>query len=376
MLLYIHVPFCRKKCRYCAFASGPFSRARMQTYVDLLLQEIALRGRGSDDTLVETVYFGGGTPSLVPADDLARILERITSLFNVASDAEITLEANPDSANDPQYLTSIRALGINRLSLGVQSLHAGQLALLGRIHSPDQALQTFAAARRAGFTNISLDFIWGIPGQTTENWLEQAEQAAALGPEHLSCYGLSVEPHTPLENDVNHHGLILPDDDEQARMFLEGSALLASHGYHHYEISSYARTGHESRHNRGYWQGREYLGLGPAAVSTRAGKRWQNPSNLTGYEAALSTHTLDAHAETLSPENLQNEHIMLSLRTSAGLDLKDFAARYGTHFVENHTNYLNTLKKNGLAHITETSLFLTPRGMLVSNAIIAGFMDT
>ncbi len=374
MLLYLHVPFCRKKCRYCAFASGPFSQAKMDAYVELLLQELTGWSARLQGTRVETVYFGGGTPSLLPPRDLARILHAVTSVFNVASGAEITLEANPDSAHDPEYLKTIRSLGINRLSLGVQSLNADQLSLLGRLHSPEQAVQTFAAARAAGFRNISLDFIWGLPGQTAENWLAQARQAAALQPEHLSCYGLSIEPGTPLEHAVNRGKLTLPDDEEQARMFLEGSELLSSCGYRHYEISSYARPGCESRHNRGYWQGCDYLGLGPSAVSTLGDTRRQNPSTLTAYHASLAPEGRGSMEEHLSLTDRRNEDIMLRLRTSAGLDLRDFDQRYGTDFLKEHRLHLDALHAHGLAHITESVLSLTPRGMLVSNAIISGFM--
>ncbi|MDD2220112.1 MAG: radical SAM family heme chaperone HemW [Desulfoplanes sp.] len=376
MLLYIHVPFCRSKCRYCAFASGPFSTEAMHCYVHLLIREMIFWKERIAPRQIETIYFGGGTPSLVAAADLARILDAIFSLFDVHSDAEITLEGNPESANDPAYLQALYSLGVNRLSLGVQSLNPRHLAMLGRIHSPEQAIQTVTRAREAGFQNISLDCIWGIPGQRPDDWFKQIEQFTALHPEHLSCYGLSVEPGTPLERDVDQRLLILPTQDDQARMFLEGTALLTSYGYHQYEISNYALKGYQSQHNSGYWEGREYLGLGPSAVSTVDHKRWQNPLTLTAYETAVHQKTLDGHPQELDPTDLRNEHIMLSLRTSKGLDLRAYEQTYGIPFLGTYQNLIEALHQNNLAHIKEGSLCLTPQGMLVSNSIIADFMDT
>lgn len=376
MLLYIHVPFCRSKCRYCAFASGPFTTEGMQSYVDLLIRELNFWKQRMAPRKIETIYFGGGTPSLLQTGDLTRILETVFSLFDVQKDAEITLEANPDSANNATYLRDLYSLGVNRLSLGVQSLDHNYLTMLGRIHSPEQALQTFSLARDAGFRNISLDFIWGLPGQHPDDWFDQIEQFTALRPEHLSCYGLSVEPGTPLENDVDQEVLTLPTQEHQARMFLEGTARLASHGYHQYEISNYALQGFQSRHNSGYWEGRDYLGLGPSAVSTVAKKRWQNPATLSSYATMVHENTLGAPAQKLDTTDLSNEQIMLSLRTSKGLNLHTYEQTYGIDFLCTYQHSIEALCKHDLARINNGSLSLTPRGMLVSNSIIADFMDT
>ena len=348
----------------------------MQCYVDLLIRELIFWKQRMGPRQIETIYFGGGTPSLLGSADLARILETVFSLFDVHTDAEITLEANPDSANTPQYLRALYSLGVNRLSLGVQSLDPKQLAMLGRIHSPEQAVQTFSRARDAGFQNISLDFIWGLPGQHPDEWLDQIERFMALRPEHLSCYGLSVEPGTPLEQDVDQEMLELPTQENQARMFLEGTARMASHGYHQYEISNYALEGFQSRHNRGYWEGREYLGLGPSAVSTVATKRWQNPATLSAYETAVHENTLGAHTQKLDYTDLCNEQVMLSLRTSKGLNLRTHEQTYGIDFLQTYQDRIEALRKHDLAHINKGSLCLTPQGMLVSNNIIADFMDT
>jgi oxygen-independent coproporphyrinogen-3 oxidase len=374
MLLYIHVPFCRKKCRYCAFASGPFSPEGMQTYVNLLLRELAFWSEKQSAPALETVYFGGGTPSLVPPRDMERILAAIRAGFSLRPDAEITLEANPESANDRTYLRLLRELGVNRLSLGVQSLDPDHLQTLGRIHTPEQAIQTLHHARGAGFTNVGLDFIWGIPGQTPAQWLGQLETVAAFRPEHLSCYGLSVEPETLLEQDLEAGSVSLPSEDDQASMFLEGSALLAAHGYDHYEISNFCLPGKQSRHNSGYWEGKEYLGLGPAAVSTIAKTRWTHPSRLQDYALAVEQGRLDANREQLSPLTLENERIMLALRTGRGLNLDTLCANASENHIRDLAGRIESLCSHGFADTVQHTLCLTPKGMLVSNDIISEFL--
>ena len=346
----------------------------MHTYVDLLLQELAFWSDRLEHPVFETIYFGGGTPSLLSARDIERILACISSRFHIVPDAEITLEANPESANDSDYLRSIRALGVNRLSLGVQSLDPDHLTTLGRIHSPEQAIQTLDKARNAGFSNIGLDFIWGIPGQTMAQWLEQLERVAGLRPDHLSCYGLTVEPGTPLEQDLETGSYELPSEDDQATMFLEGSALLRAHGYHHYEISNFCLPGRHSRHNTGYWQGKDYLGVGPAAVSTISNIRWTHPDTLDAYAANLATGQPGTSREPLASTDRVNERIMLSLRTAKGLDLDLLQTFLPQKRTSDLTDHINSLRKHGLADIVDTTLCLTPKGMLVSNEIIAGFL--
>jgi oxygen-independent coproporphyrinogen-3 oxidase len=346
----------------------------MQTYVDLLLCELKFRSEQHAVPFLETIYLGGGTPSLVPARDIDRILAMVFAQFQVLPDAEITLEANPESANDRTYLRVLHELGVNRLSLGVQSLDPKQLQTLGRIHSPDQAIQSLDNARAAGFTNIGLDFIWGIPGQTTAQWLDQLETVAALRPDHLSCYGLTVEPGTLLEQDIATGALSLPPEDDQASMFLEGSARLTSQGYDHYEISNYCLPGKHSRHNTGYWEGKEYLGVGPGAVSTISSNRWTNPANLTAYTSALKHRELDADREFLAPATLNNERIMLALRTSKGLNLDMIQAGAPNNLAHNPAYPIEALCRQGLAYTVGTSLCLTTKGMLVSNDIISEFL--
>jgi oxygen-independent coproporphyrinogen-3 oxidase len=374
MLLYIHVPFCRRKCRYCAFASGPFSRENMQTYVDLLVEELDFWSRRLDRPRLETIYLGGGTPSLLQADDIERILTTIFARFQVVSNIEITLEANPESANNTAYLQSLYQLGVNRLSVGVQSLDARLLHVLGRLHSPQQAIETLDKARAAGFTNIGLDFIWGIPGQSLHQWLEQLKTIATLRPDHLSCYGLTVEPGTPLEKDIQTGAFMLPAEESQSAMFLEGAALLTDQGYDHYEISNFCVPGQHSRHNTGYWQGKDYLGVGPAAVSTLGNQRWKHPEALETYALLLHQGKLGENREHLTPLTRSNEKIMLLLRTAQGVDLELLQAHRSPCDAEHVENLVKTLGQHGLATLRGSTLKLTREGMLVSNAIIAEFL--
>jgi oxygen-independent coproporphyrinogen-3 oxidase len=369
MLLYVHVPFCVRKCGYCAFHSGPFSRDAAAAYVEVVSEQMRAWGRTLGRVAVETVYFGGGTPSLLEAGQIADLLQAADASFTLGDDAEITLEANPDSALKSGFLRSVRGLGVNRLSLGVQSLQDDLLAMLGRPHDSRQARLAVHAARDAGFSNLSLDLIWGVPGQTFERWMDDLTGALELAPEHLSCYGLSLEEGAPLTRRVEEGVLVLPDEETCARMFLDGSKLLESQGYGHYEISNYARPGRESRHNRGYWAGQDYLGLGPAAVSTIAGRRWENPATLGEYTAIVTGGEGENAVEVLSAHTRLQEMVMLSLRTHEGLGLEKFKATTGTEFPWRHPA-VEQLRSSGLVRHRDGHLQLTREGMLVSNSVI------
>ncbi len=369
MLLYVHVPFCVRKCGYCAFHSGPFSRDAAQFYVRQVLQEMSDWGRILGRVQVESVYFGGGTPSLLEEGQIAALLQAVDAGFTLSAGAEITLEANPDSVLKDGFLSGVRGLGVNRLSLGVQSLQDDLLAMLGRPHDSGQARRAVRAAREAGFSNLSLDLIWGLPGQTPRRWLDDLRAAVELAPEHVSCYGLSLEEGTPLTRQVEEEALILPDEESGARMYLDGSEFLESSGYAHYEISSYARPGRESRHNQGYWAGDEYLGLGPAAVSTIKDRRWSNPAGLKDYAAAVAKGSERCEVEVLSARTRLQEMVMLSLRTREGLDLEKFKATTGAEFPWRHPA-VEQLRSSGLACLRAGHLQLTRKGMLVSNSVI------
>lgn len=369
MLLYVHVPFCVRKCGYCAFHSGPFSAPEAERYVELVLRELDGRGKALGRCAVETVYIGGGTPSLLTPAQIGAILEGAAARFDLEAGAEITLEANPESALKTGFLAAVRSLGVNRLSLGVQSLRDDLLAMLGRSHDAARARRAARAAREAGFANLSLDMIWGLPGQDVSAWLADLAGIVALAPEHVSCYGLSLEEGAPLAESVNAGRLFLPDEEEGARMYLEGSAYLESEGFGHYEISNYARPGRESRHNRGYWSGRDYLGLGPAAVSTLDGRRWANPAGLDEYARTVAAGVEREGTEVLTADVRRQEMVMLALRTRDGLDLQEFMAATGIEFPRRDPA-VERLRSSGLVRLGAGRLQLTREGMLVSNSVI------
>jgi oxygen-independent coproporphyrinogen-3 oxidase len=392
--LYVHAPFCRAKCRYCAFYSlpagpgGPDARA-LSRYLTALEAEMDRQALACAENLAlgpaPSLFLGGGTPSLLGPEGLARVLHALSARFPLADDAEITLEANPDSAT-PELLRAARALGVNRLSLGVQSLDDGLLAALGRTHDARQAGQAVADARAAGFGNLGLDLIFGLPGQTPQAWLDTLRRAVDLAPEHLSCYGLTIEPGTPLAADAATLAR-LPDDDAQAEMFLRGAEFLAAMGYEHYEISNFARPGRRCRHNLDCWRGGDVLGFGPAAASTltRAdgvqtdspqtdgtrAERWTNPASLDAWEALVLSGRAGGHErEAIGPELRAREALMLALRTAEGLDLAAHQARTGQDLRSMHAALLAQLEHTGLVTLSPFRLALTPAGMLVSNSII------
>jgi putative oxygen-independent coproporphyrinogen III oxidase len=371
--LYVHTPFCRAKCRYCAFFSVTPTPGALDAYLTALLEEIAFQharlGRFPAPGAA-TLFFGGGTPSLLGADALGRILSALREAFGLADDAELTLEANPDSA-DPEFLAAARRLGVNRLSLGVQSLDDTLLRRLGRVHDARQAVAAARAARAAGFANLGLDLIFGLPGQSVAAWLETLGRALDLQPEHLSCYGLTIEPGAPLARDKTLLAA-LPDEDAQAEMFLQGAELLAAAGYRHYEISNFARPGRECRHNLACWQGRDCLAFGPAAATTLDGWRRVNPPDLPAWAAAIpQMHPAGAEGgEELTPDVQAREALMLALRTADGLDLAGHHARFGVDLAGERATLLADLGRAGLVVLENGRLRLTRQGMLVSNSVI------
>ena len=367
--LYIHIPFCKAKCAYCDFYSLAHSEEKMDAYMAALLrhlEEVAPRAAGMQ---VDTVYFGGGTPSYLGAARLCRILQTVLRRYDVARDAEITLEANPDSAGDWKELRKLRRAGFNRLSLGVQSTDDALLRRIGRIHTYEQVQQAVTAARKAKFTDLSLDLIYGLPGQTMEDWQRTLADAVALGPEHLSCYGLKLEEGTPLWQ--QRQTLTLPDDDAQADMYLYTVAALGEMGYEQYEISNFAKPGKASRHNLKYWRMEEYAGFGPGAHSDFGGVRYGYVRDIDSY---IAGRLVLSESETDSTLARDYEYVMLSLRTAAGIDRQTFEKRYRQRFQPMETLF-EQYEKAGLASRTEGGWRLTPRGFLVSNSIIAALQE-
>ncbi len=369
--VYVHVPFCRAKCRYCAFYSVPLDMEALEAYADALCREIRFYGRRFPGAGIETLYFGGGTPSLLPEWAVARIVGVLRRAFPFSPGIEFTFEANPDSAVNGEFLKRLIGFGVNRLSLGVQSLDDGMLRLLGRPHDAATARAAYFAARQAGFANIGLDFLWGLPGQRLSQWLATLKEAIRLSPEHLSCYGLTLEPGTPFAVMADSGEIAPPAEAEQAEMFVRGAQYLESHGYLHYEISNFARMGFASRHNMGYWEGRDYLGLGPSAVSTLAGRRHENPRDIAGYAALARKGNFGADGKDLTPQEVVREMVMLSLRTTKGLDLSAYRARSGRDFLKENAEFVRALRQNGLIRLSAGHLRLTKNGMLVSNVILA-----
>ena len=376
MLLYIHVPFCRRKCRYCAFYSEPAGRDgtdRFDAWADALCLDMGRKAETLGRPAVNTVFFGGGTPSLLSPAIMGRLLDRAAALFSLDADAEISMEANPESMTEAKA-RGFRAAGVNRVSLGVQALDDALLAAVGRVHDRAGALEAFWALRRAGFDNVGLDFMWGLPGETLQGWKAQIAEAAALAPEHLSCYGLTLEEGTPMFQESET--LNLPDEDDAAAMYEEGGALLEAAGYRQYEISNYARPGRECRHNTGYWRGEDYLGLGPSAVSCLDGVRTTQPADLASWLSAVREGRDAGEREVLGFTEKAEELVMLSLRTAAGLDTAAYRALTGRDFLADNGALIAELVRRGMAGLEGGRFFLTRKGMAVSNAVMEQCFET
>lgn len=367
--LYLHIPFCKSKCTYCDFYSLPHSEEKMDAYTAALIRHLEEVAPRCARQTVDTVYFGGGTPSYLGEKRLTQLLKTVKKRYHVAPDAEITLEANPDSAGDWKTLRALRKAGFNRISLGVQAADDTMLRRIGRVHTWDQVLSAVAAARMAKLENISLDLIYGLPGQTLADWQETLTAAAALEPKHISCYGLKVEPGTPLWQ--QRQSAALPDDDAQADMYLWTVDYLAKQGYAQYEISNFARPGFESRHNLKYWQLGEYAGFGPGAHSDLGGVRFAYERDLDAY---IAGELRLSEMERIPPLDRDLEYIMLSLRTVQGIDSGYFERQFRQKF-RPMEELLTRYEAHGLAARTERGWHLTPRGFFVSNAIIVSLQE-
>ena len=371
--LYVHIPFCKQKCVYCDFYSLPRSENRMDDYTQALCSHLAGISPRATGYTVDTVYFGGGTPSYLGPERLTKLLNTIRAHYSLSPEAEITFEANPDSACDANTLRILRHAGFNRISLGMQSACDEELRRIGRIHTAAQLTAAVAAAREAGFENLSLDLIYGLPGQTMSRWQENLAAAVALQPEHLSCYGLKVEEGTPLFAMAD--SVDLPDDEIQAEMYLYTADYLHKQGYEQYEISNFARPGRESRHNLKYWTLGEYLGFGPGAHSDFGGVRFAWARDLAGYiRGAESGEPPVSEYQSLSPQERDEEWIMLGLRTTAGLEPAEFERRFSRPF-SCFLPFLEQCRKSGYAAEQHGCWHLTPEGFLLSNQIISGLLD-
>ena len=371
--LYIHIPFCKSKCIYCDFYSLPRAEDRMDRYVSALCRQLAEIAQRTTAHTVDSVYLGGGTPSYLGEKRLRRILKTVKKHYHLSRDAEITLEANPDSAGDWRALRSLRRAGINRLSLGVQSADDGMLRALGRPHTFAQAEEAAAAARRARIRNLSLDLIYGLPGQDLAHWKDTLERAAALEPEHLSCYGLKVEEGTPLWD--MQEKMDLPDDDAQADMYLWTVERLGALGYEQYEISNFARPGRASRHNMKYWTLCEYAGFGPGAHSDLGDVRYAYLRSLDTYCAGVEAGVSVLESSEHIPSRERDiEYVMLGLRLTQGISRQEFENRYRLPFAPIQS-VLERFRATGHAALAGERWRLTPEGFLVSNQIIGQALE-
>ncbi len=376
--LYLHIPFCKQKCLYCDFCSGPAGEAEMTRYAHLLEKEIAFYGKKYEGAKVPTVFLGGGTPSLLPCSLLEGVLRALTQHFELLPDVEFTAEANP-GALSAQWLEVAGRYGLNRLSLGMQAAQDRLLKSLGRIHTKAQAEEAVHLAQRMGLTNINLDVMFGLPGQSLGDYLETLEMAHDLGPTHLSAYSLILEEGTPLCSQVEEGLIAVPGEDEAADMYEAGVAWMGAHGYAQYEISNFARPGFECKHNMGYWQGAWYLGMGLAAHSMLpdpTGKaaylRMANPERMEDY--ALLEQGL-AKAVPVSQAEARFETLMLGLRTAQGVSEGAFFRRHGLSLAEAYGDKMRKIEAEGLGRWEAGRFALTPKGLLLQNSILVSLME-
>ena len=371
--IYIHIPFCRSKCDYCDFYSLAGRDDRMDQYQKALLSHIKETAPLAQDFPVDTIYIGGGTPSYYGAKRLKELLGVIRKLYKVEKDAEVTVECNPDSV-DVKSLKILRKAGVNRLSMGMQSAIACELERIHRIHTPQQVNEAATAARKASFTNLSLDLIYGLPGQTMDSWKATVEHALSLIPQHLSCYGLKVEEGTPLAARVAQ-GEVLPDDDQQADLYLWTVGRLERAGYPQYEISNFAKPGFASRHNLRYWLTQPYIGFGPGAHSDFGGRRYSFVRDLDAYiQGVLQGGDIIDESEIIPKRERCGEYLMLRLRTVQGINEQEYRSTYFMDFAPLQAR-LEQFRAQGWAEQTDGRWHFTPKGFLLSNQLIGDLLE-
>jgi oxygen-independent coproporphyrinogen-3 oxidase len=373
--LYVHVPFCFHKCHYCDFYSiTRQTPERMERFVDLLLAEADVWRDGGPAVKPRTIFFGGGTPSLLPAGAMARLIAGLRERFDFSALDEFTVEVNPATA-DLGYLRMLRASAVDRISLGAQSFDLAELQTLERHHHPDDVARGVSLAREAGFVRINLDLIYAIPGQSLESWHRSLEAALAIGTTHLSCYALTYEPNTPMAVKKRLGTIRAVDESLELEMLRSTRSILRERGLPAYEISNHARPGEECRHNLMYWRGGSYLGLGPSAASHAHGMRFRNRPHLREWELAVEAGQLPAiDVETLSPERRAGERMWTGLRLAAGADVADIASQTGVDPLAQWRAELGELQSIGMVEINGGRVTLTERGVDVADAVAARFM--
>ena len=372
--LYLHIPFCSAICNYCNFNRGLFDPALKARYVEALLTEIQRAGRAGEAGGADTIFFGGGTPSLLEPDEIARIIETCRSTFALEDDAEITLEANPETVTEAR-LAAFRAAGITRLSFGVQSFRESELRRLSRLHTADRARSAVAEARTAGFDNVSLDLMMWLPEQQVAEWLESVDAAVALAPDHLSLYLLEVYPNAPLKDEMARARWSQAPDEDAATMYLAAMERLEAAGYEQYEISNVARRGFRSRHNLKYWTDGEWLGFGCGAHSTQQSVRWKNVASTDDYILKVmhgESPAVDLHR--LSPDERLGDMLFTGLRLVEGVSLDTIRSRYGVDIWERHRSELEPFVEAGVLQHNSRRLWLTRQGMLLAHEVMTIFV--
>ncbi len=394
MGVYIHIPFCIQKCVYCDFLSGPATRQRQQEYVDALLREIVWESKHYAVYTVKTIFFGGGTPSVLEAGDIARILDCLRAHYRIDADAEITLEMNPGTAAWDK-LVNLKQAGINRFSIGLQSADNAELKMLGRIHTYEAFLQTYHQAREAGFANINIDLMSALPGQHIKNWVRTLEKVVALQPEHISAYSLIIEEGTQLYEHRDTWAPV-PDEEEDRQMYQETKRILAEHGYRRYEISNYAKHGFECRHNciywqRGVWHTADFAGFGLGASSTVGNWRWENTKEMERYLTVFQEHNLKQYdsrlAKNISSERTVKEAVtrlshleqmaefmFLGLRMMEGVSKQEFADSFEADINEIYGSALQKWLQMGMMAQEGDIIMLTDAGIDVSNTVLSDFV--
>ena len=370
--IYIHIPFCKRRCIYCDFFSTTQSEKKSE-YVHALVRELEIRKDYLDNEEIETIYLGGGTPSQLSQEELEEIFAHIYKVYKVTPDAEITLEANPDDLT-PEYVSMLRGLPINRISMGIQTFQEETLKLLHRRHTAQQAIEAFKRCREAGFQNISIDLMYGLPGETLETWEQDLQQAIALHPEHISAYHLIYEEGTTLWNLREQNKVEEAEEELSLTLFKTLIERLTKAGYQHYEISNFCLPGLHSRHNSSYWTGKKYLGCGPSAHSFDGTSRQWNVSSLDKYLEGIRTDQLDFEIENLDLYTRYNDFVITSIRTCWGMPLSQLRTNYG----ETLYNYCLRMAKphiqQGVLEIEEDTLKLTSEGIFISDGIMSDLL--
>ena len=372
--IYIHIPFCKQACHYCNFHFST-SLKLQNDFLDALLKEIELRKDYIEGEKVDTIYFGGGTPSLLTVEQLSRIMQKLHSSFDVMATAEVTFESNPDDI-DAERLQSWKKQGINRLSIGIQSFFKEDLLWMNRAHDEVQAMECIRLAQHEDYHNMSIDLIYGTPMLTDERWMQNMQTAVSFNIPHLSCYALTLEPGTALDAMTRKKKVLPMNPEDQARQFLLMTGFLGANGYEHYEISNFALPGMRSRHNSSYWSGAKYLGLGPSAHSFNGTSRQWNVSNNSLYIQSLASNKIPYEDEVLSETQRFNEYIMTSLRTIEGTDITLAKQKFGNASAEDLVKHSTKFIERGWMENVNDRLVLTIEGKLFADGIAAELFET